>query len=595
MAHRLAALVAHFSAPPTSAQDKPHIHDLNPAYFLPRAALIEPSAPAILHRDRSGATITRSYRELADRARKISVFLAKRYPPGTKIGIFASNTPMFLECLYGIAGSGLIQASFNYRLSATEIRDVLEISGVSVVFVDYEFLEILDTAMNSLKTPIEVIVDLDSADPTYLRKFRASGRTNATHNEIIQSLANDETPLDSLHYEDQDEDNVLALAFTSGTTGKPKAVEYTHRGMYLAAMANIIEAELNGSSTGCRYLWTLPMFHAGGWSFPYAVTAVRGLHICLRRIDYGLVWQYLSAGPGKAVTHYNAAPTVNIQICEHPSARKVPEPVMVTVAASPPSPALFQKMVSLNLRPIHVYGLTETYGPISRGYILSEWALESEEQRFRKMARQGHGFLTSRRVRVVKQKEEYSNDPTSLIDVIPNGSEIGEIIFQGNICMKGYHNDKDATSKVWAGGWLHSGDLAVVHPDGAIEILDRGKDIIISGGENISSVAVENVLQSHPAVLEAAVVGVPDEKYGERPKAFIILRSDWKNGDSQTVKDSIISLARSRLGSFQVPRDIKFENELPKTSTGKIKKKELRDAERVKSSAQKLTVRTAGA
>ncbi|KAK7205644.1 putative AMP-binding domain protein [Myxozyma melibiosi] len=577
---RLAALAAHLQPSLTSSQSaaNPHIHDLNPAYFLPRAAAIEPSAPAILHCDRSNTTISRTYSELAERARRVSVFLLRNYAPGTKIGILSSNTPMFLECLYGIAGSGLTQASFNYRLSAKEIRDVLEISGVTAVFVDIEFLPIVQQAAGELATPIELIVDLDSEDPKDLREFRAAGHLNLVFSEIISSLSTDTTPWDSLHYEDQPEDSLLALAFTSGTTGKPKAVEYTHRGMYLAAMANIIEAELNRSSSGCRYLWTLPMFHAGGWSFPYAVTAVRGLHICLRRIDYDLVWRYLNAGPGKSATHYNAAPTVNLQICEHPSAKRVPEPVMVTVAASPPSPALFKKMVSLNLLPVHTYGMTETYGPISRGYILSEWASESEEQQFKKMARQGHGFLTSRKLRVVKQKSEYSNNPDSLEDVARNGSEIGEVVFQGNICMKGYHNDEEATKKVWDGGWLHSGDLAVVHPDGAIEILDRGKDIIISGGENISSVAVENVLSAHPAILEVAVIGIPDEKFGEKPKAIIILRPEAKSTDPATLTRDLIAFARKHLGGFQVPKDYSFVEDLPKTSTGKIRKKELREA-----------------
>ncbi|KAK9429384.1 hypothetical protein V1505DRAFT_374290 [Lipomyces doorenjongii] len=588
MAARLDALAAHFRPP--SVPTQPHLHELDPAYFLPRAAAIEPAAIAIVHRDRSGATVQRDYFTEADRARRLAAYFKRRYKDGTKIGILAPNTPMFFELIFGIAGSGCIQASFNYRLSPAEIRAVVELSAVDVVFVDIDSLDILKIALGEDFPKLELVVDLDSEREEDLRDFRAAGHKNQTYGELMASTGVDKTPFDELHFEDQPENNIFALSFTSGTTGKPKAVEYTHRGMYMAAIASIIESELNNADKGCRYLWTLPMFHAAGWSYPFGVTALRGTHVCLRKMDYALVWHYLTSGQG--ITHYNAAPTVNIQICEHPNAARLPERVLVTVAASPPSPSLFKRMISLNLIPVHVYGLTETYGPITRCYVLPQWRAHDDDLQFKMMSRQGHGFITAQKARVVKPSLA---DNGELVDVERNGKEIGEIIVQGNTCMKGYHRDEQATRKAFAGGWLHTGDLAVWHPDGALEILDRNKDIIISGGENISSVGVENVISAHPDVVEVAVIGVPDKVYGERPKALIILRASGMAKDPAILKTELIEFARKRLGGFEVPREIDFLDELPKTSTGKIKKNELRNAERVKfEHAQKALATTSG-
>ncbi|KAJ8097754.1 hypothetical protein POJ06DRAFT_240281 [Lipomyces tetrasporus] len=575
MASRLAALARHLRPSPTHAQ--PHLHELNPAYFLPRAAAIEPAAVAIVHRDRSGANIERDYFTEADRVRRLAAYFKRCYKDGTKIGILAPNTPMFFELMFGIAGSGHIQAAFNYRLSAAEIRTVVELSAVDVVFVDIDYLSVLMNAVGEGFPDLEIVVDLDTDHEEDLRDFRATGHKNQTYGELMASTVGDMTPFDQLHFEDQPEDKVFALSFTSGTTGKPKAVEYTHRGMYLAAISSIVESELNRGDKGCRYLWTLPMFHAAGWSYPFAVTAVRGSHVCLRKMDYTVVWEYLTS-PQRPITHYNAAPTVNIQICEHANAKRLPERVLVTVAASPPSPSLFKRMVALNLIPVHVYGLTETYGPITRCYVLSEWSAHDEDQQFKKMSRQGHGFLTAQKARVVKPSLA---DRGELVDVERNGKEVGEILLQGNTCMKGYHNDEKATQKVFAGGWLHTGDLAVWHPDGAVEIMDRNKDIIISGGENISSVGVENVMSAHPDVVEVAVIGIPDAVYGERPKALIILRASGKAKNPESLRAELIEFARGRLGGFEVPREIEFVDELPKTSTGKVKKHELRKAERM--------------
>lgn len=322
-----------------------------------------------------------------------------------------------------------------------------------------------------------------------------------------------------------------------------------------------------------------------GWTFPWAVTAVRGTHYCLRKVDYPQIWRLLKE---ENITHFNAAPTVNTILCNSPEAEKLSEPVHVTVAASPPTPHLFEQMTGLNLHPVHVYGMTETYGPITKGYHMPSWETLPRKEKFGRMARQGHGFLTSLPVRVIKTEVAEG----TVIDVQRDGKEIGEIVFIGNICARGYYKDAEATRKLFAGGVLHSGDLAVWHPDGAIQILDRAKDIIISGrpvhplvsrshhtdnsigGENISSVALESMLVTHPNILEAGVVAVPDSHWGERPKAFVTA----KEGRQLQGKD-VVDWAKNTSGisKFMVPREVEVVPELPKTSTGKLRKNVLRD------------------
>jgi len=309
------------------------------------------------------------------------------------------------------------------------------------------------------------------------------------------------------------------------------------------------------------------MFHAMGWTFPWAITAVRGTHYCLRKIDYPEIWRLLKE---EKITHFNAAPTVNTLLCNAKEAERLPEPVRVTVAASPPTAHLFEQMTNLNLHPVHVYGMTETYGPITKGYHMPDWDTLPVKEKYQKMARQGHGFATSLPVRVIKT--EQADDV--IVDVQKNGQEIGEIVFTGNICAKGYYKDPEATKKLFAGGVLHSGDLAVWHPDGAIQILDRAKDIIISGGENISSVALESMLATHPDILEVGVVAVADSHWGERPKAFVTVKQ------TGSVKgEDIIDWAKhqSQISKFMVPREVEIVDELPKTSTGKLKKNVLRE------------------
>ncbi|KAI1922930.1 hypothetical protein LOZ65_003401 [Ophidiomyces ophidiicola] len=536
-------------------------HTLSPTFFLPRAAAIEPDAQAVYHITANNKVLRRSYIETADRARGLAYYIKKH---GYKrVGILSPNTPAFLESIFGIAAAGAVNVAVNYRLKTEDVAYIFEHSEVDAIIVDQEYLHLLDE-FRKIRPDFPVIIDTD----TDAVDGELSGPFDAA---VLEGLKYD-TQLgnhgwNALETHAEDEESLIALAYTSGTTARPKGVEYIHRGCYLAALANVIESGLNYAQGRCRYLWTLPMFHAMGWTFPWAVTAVRGTHYCLRKIDYPEIWRLLKE---EKITHFNAAPTVNTVLCSSKEAERLPNPVRVTVAASPPTPHLFEQMSNLNLYPVHVYGLTETYGPITKGYHMPEWETMPLKEKYQRMARQGHGFVTSLPVRVIKTEVPEG----TIIDVERNGKEIGEIVFTGNICAKGYYNDPEATRKLFAGGVLHSGDLAVWHADGAIQILDRAKDIIISGGENISSVALEAMLATHPDILEVGVVAVADSHWGERPKAFITVKA----GKSLT-GEQIIEWAKfnSGISRFMVPREVEVLSELPKTSTGKVKKNVLRE------------------
>jgi fatty-acyl-CoA synthase len=335
-------------------------------------------------------------------------------------------------------------------------------------------------------------------------------------------------------------------------------VQYTYRGAYLNALSEVIVA---GMGTDSAYLWTLPMFHCNGWCFPWAVTAVAARHVTMRAVDPGLIWELID---GEGVTHYNGAPTVQLMVVNHPRAHRLERPVTAMVAAAPPSPTLLARMSELNFRVVHVYGLTETYGPITVCPEQEGWRELPVDQRARYLARQGQAYPSSDLVRVVDEQ---------MTDVPQDGQVMGEVIMRGNNVMSGYFNDEAATGKAFAGGWFHSGDLAVWHPDGNIELRDRGKDIIISGGENISSIEVEQAIAAHPAVLECAVVGIPHPHWGERPKAFVTL-----NEDAAADAGEIVAFCRERLAHYKCPDSIEF-GPLPKTSTGKTQKFVLRQRE----------------
>jgi acyl-CoA synthetase (AMP-forming)/AMP-acid ligase II len=450
-----------------------NIHTLSPTFFLPRAAAIEPHAEAIVHTTANGKILRRTYEEFSHRAMGFAYYLKKHNLK--RVGILCTNTPAFLESIFGIGAAGSINIAINYRLKADDISYIFDHADADSIVVDHEFVHLLDDYKKAHPT-VSLIIDTD---------------TDATEGELSGPF--DSCVLEGLQYDKStgshgwaglvaqcpDELAVNALAYTSGTTARPKGVEYTHRGCYLGAIGNVIESGLNyHDGQRCRYLWTLPMFHAMGWTFPWAITAARGTHYCLRKIDYPEIWRLLK---DEGITHYCGAPTVNTLLCNDKNAERLQQKVRVTVAASPPTAHLFEVMTGLNLHPVHVYGLTETYGPITKGYILPEWnEFPNVKDKYAKMARQGHGFVMSLPSRVIKT-EHAEEDPEMIEDVKKDGKEIGEIVFEGNICARGYYKDEKATRKLFAGGVCHSGDLAVWHPDGAIQILDRAKDIIISG------------------------------------------------------------------------------------------------------------------
>jgi acyl-CoA synthetase (AMP-forming)/AMP-acid ligase II len=547
---------------PSSSPERPsHFHDLNPTYFLPRAASVEPNARAIVHKSATGRRVTRTYQEMADRVMYLAYyFKSKGYK---RVAILAPNTPAHLETMYASVAAGGITQGLNYRLSKNEIHYKIELGQADLVIADKEFAHLTE----GLPRHVSVIVDSD-VGVGYNPKCQYEAAILQGKKIAADSSKNGWA---DLHCEDAEENDLLGLFFTSGTTGKPKAVEYTHRGVYLASLANVIEAGLNCQGVygedRCHYLWTLPMFHAAGWTYPYAVTSVRGTHFCLRKVDPDYIWDLLI---NEKITHFNAAPTVNTMILNSPRAQRLPKLVRVIVAASPPSAKLFEDMIDLNLFPVHMYGLTETYGPFTRIYFREEWKDMPKEKHFELLARQGLSFLTSAAVRVVKDTS--SELAADYKDVEKNGLEIGEIICRGNIVAKGYHRNPEETDKSF-GGWFKSGDLAVVHPDGNIQILDRKKDIIISGGENISSVAVESVIVRYPNILEAAVVGIKDSHYGEVPIAFCTLRDKTKPVDLDTLRKWM----KSETAGYNVPKRFILVDQLPKTSTGKIRKNVLRD------------------
>ncbi|HVD88671.1 MAG TPA: AMP-binding protein, partial [Jatrophihabitantaceae bacterium] len=418
-----------------------------------------------------------------------------------------------------------------------EIGYILSHAGARAVLVDHE---------------LEPLVPADVADLVVVR-CDDTGAAGCPYEALLAGASPDDpaVPL-------ADEEEPISINYTSGTTGRPKGVQYTHRGAYLNAMAECVVAGLSPESA---YLWTLPMFHCNGWCFPWAVTAVAARHVTMRAVDPGLIWELID---GEGVTHYNGAPTVQLMVVNHPRAHRLERAVTAMVAAAPPSPTLLARMSELNFRIVHVYGLTETYGPITVCPEQEGWRELPVDQRARYLARQGQAYPSSDLVRVVDEQ---------MTDVPQDGQVMGEVIMRGNNVMSGYFNDEAATRTAFAGGWFHSGDLAVWHPDGNIELRDRGKDIIISGGENISSIEVEQAIAAHPAVLECAVIGIPHPHWGERPKAFVTL-----NEGAAADAGEIIAFCRERLAHYKCPDSIEF-GPLPKTSTGKTQKFVLRQRE----------------
>jgi fatty-acyl-CoA synthase len=508
--------------------------ELNPVDFLSRAAYMYPEKIAVVDGDRRY-----SYRQLAERSWRLANGLRSAgLRKGDRVATLLFNSAPTLEAHFGVPAAGGILVAVNHRLASPEVGYILKHSGA-------RFL-LLDAGLESLIAPLAL------SGVTVIRCANA-GDAEDPYGQFLAGAS----PLPPESWL-EDEEETISINYTSGTTGQPKGVQYTYRGAYLNALSEVIVA---GMSPDSAYLWTLPMFHCNGWCFPWAVTAVAARHVTLRAVDPDLVWQLIDA---EGVTHYNGAPTVHLMIINHPTAHRLERPVTAMVAASPPSPTLLARMSELNFRIVHVYGLTETYGPITMCPAQEDWQQLPLEQRSKLLARQGQAYPSADLVRVVDEE---------MHDIAQDAETMGEVIMRGNNVMSGYFTDETATEKAFRGGWFHSGDLAAWHPDGNIELRDRSKDIIISGGENISSIEVEQTIAAHPAVLECAVIGIPHERWGERPKAFVTL-----NSEGSASAEEIIEFCRQRLAHYKCPDAIEF-GQLPKTSTGKVQKYVLRERE----------------
>jgi fatty-acyl-CoA synthase len=508
--------------------------ELTPVDFLKRNAYVLPEKLAVVH---GGRRYT--YRQFEERANRLASALRRNgLRKHDRVAFLCPNIPAMLEAHFGVPMAGGVLVAINIRLSTDEIGYILKHSGARFVFVDAE--------LENLIKPL---------DPSGLKIVRVddTGAAGDPYEDFLSTGA--PGPVESWL---ESEEEMLAINYTSGTTGRPKGVMYSHRGAYVNAIGEILETAMTWDT---QYLWTLPMFHCNGWCFTWAVTAVGGTHHCLRKVDPGVVWDALDHA---GITHYNGAPTVQIGVVNHPKAHRLTRQVTVTVAGAPPSPTLLARLKELNFRPVHVYGLTETYGPHTVCEWHAEWDALPPEEQARLAARQGQGYANFDLVRIVD---------ADMNDVPRDGETLGEVVMRGNNVMLGYFEQPDATAEAFRGGWFHSGDIGVWHPDGYIELRDRKKDIIISGGENISTIEVEQCVARHPAVMECAVVAVPDEKWGERPKAFVTL----KPGQQATERE-IIEFCKQHIAHFKAPAAVEF-GDLPKTSTGKVQKFVLRDKE----------------
>ena len=521
---------------------------LTPLTFLERSADVYPTRTAVLHGDERS-----TYAELRARARRLASALEGRgIRPGDTVAIMAPNIPPMLDAHFGVPMAGAVLNALNIRLDARTIAFILEHSRTKLLLTDTEYAPVVGEALKRLERPPLVV---DILDPLFTGVHERLGAL--TYEELLAEGDPEAPPCFPA-----DEWQAISLNYTSGTTGNPKGVVYHHRGAYLNAAGNALVWQMGHFPV---YLWTLPMFHCNGWCFPWTVTFQAGTHVCLRKVEAAAIYRAIAE---HHVTHLCGAPVVMGMILSAPEAERRPfdHRVRMMTAASAPPAAVLERMEALGIEVTHVYGLTEVYGPATVCAFQPEWDTLPPAEKARMLARQGVRYPVLEGLEVM--------DPDKMRPVPRDGATMGEIMMRGHIVMKGYLDNPAATAEAFRGGWFHTGDLAVMHPDGYLEIKDRSKDIIISGGENISSIEIEAALYRHPDVLEAAVVAKPDEKWGETPCAFVTPREG-----SDLTAEKLLEFLRGELARYKLPRTIVFTS-LPKTSTGKVQKYILRERAR---------------
>ncbi|GKU85349.1 hypothetical protein SLEP1_g29 [Rubroshorea leprosula] len=534
---------------------------LTPLWFLERAATVHPTRKSLVH-----GSLTYTWRQTYQRCRRLASALSKRsIGPGSTVATIAPNVPVIYEAHFGIPMSGAVVNTVNIRLNAPTIAFLLVHSSSAIVIVDQEFFTLAEEALKIIeekskgkfKPPLLIVVADESCDPRSLRYALSKGAIE--YEKFLESGDPEfawEPP--------EDEWQSIALGYTSGTTASPKGVVLSHRGAYVMSLSGAL---IWGMNEGAVYLWTLPMFHCNGWCYTWTLAALSGTSICLRQVTAKGVYSSIAK---YGVTHFCAAPVVlNTIVNASPEDTILPLPHVVDVmtAGAAPPPSVLLEMTKKGFRVTHTYGLSETYGPSTVCAWKPEWDSLPPDAQARLKARQGVRYIGLEGLEVINTQNDQP--------VPADGKTVGEIVMRGNAVMKGYLKNPKANEETFANGWFHSGDLGVKHPDGYIEIKDRSKDIIISGGENISSVEIENYLYSHPAILEASVVARPDERWGESPCAFVTLKPGVDKSDERRLAEDIMKFCRSKMPAYWVPKSVVF-GPLPKTATGKIQKHVLR-------------------